>query len=59
MQLFYLPNIQAGAQALPDEEAFQMLRDGAGAHFDPEVVEAFFDAKDRILETRAHINAAA
>ena len=45
--------------ALPDEEAFQMLRDGAGAHFDPEVVEAFFDAKDRILETRAHINAAA
>lgn len=33
MQLFYLPNIQAGAQALPDEEArhaIQVLRKRAG-----------------------------
>lgn len=45
--------------ALSDEQAFDMLREGVGTHFDPEVVEAFFLAQDRIIETRTRINAAA
>ena len=45
--------------ALSDEQAFEMLREGVGTHFDPEVVEAFFLAQDRIIETRTRINATA
>lgn len=42
--------------AFPDEEALRMLREGAGSHFDPSVVKAFFQAKYQILDARDRIN---
>jgi putative two-component system response regulator len=35
--------------AFPNEEALQLLRDGRGTHFDPRVVDVFFDCLDQIL----------
>ena len=35
--------------AAPNEEALQLLRDGRGRHFDPRVVDAFFENLDDIL----------
>lgn len=43
--------------AMPLKKVFSMLREGAGSHFDPSVVEAFFQAKYQILEIRQRINA--
>ena len=37
--------------AFPNEEALQLLRDGRGKHFDPRVVDVFFDCLDDILDT--------
>jgi len=31
------------------DESFRLLKQGAGSHFDPDVVSAFFQAKDEIL----------
>ncbi len=38
--------------ALSVEQACAILREGRGSHFDPRVVDAFFDAFDRILAVR-------
>ena len=35
--------------AFPNEEALQLLRDGKGKHFDPRVVEVFFECLEDIL----------
>jgi cyclic di-GMP phosphodiesterase len=35
--------------AFPNEEALQLLRDGRGRHFDPRVVDVFFECLDEIL----------
>jgi putative two-component system response regulator len=35
--------------AFPNEEALQLLRDGKGKHFDPRVVDVFFECLDDIL----------
>ena len=35
--------------AFPNEEALQLLRDGRGKHFDPKVIDAFFDCLQDIL----------
>ena len=35
--------------AFPNEEALQLLRDGKGKHFDPRVIDVFFDCLDEIL----------
>jgi putative two-component system response regulator len=35
--------------AFPNEEALQLLRDGRGTHFDPRVVDVFFECLDEIL----------
>ena len=35
--------------AFPNEEALQLLRDGRGKHFDPRVVDVFFECLDDIL----------
>ena len=35
--------------AFPNEEALQLLRDGKGKHFDPRVVDAFFECLGDIL----------
>jgi putative two-component system response regulator len=35
--------------AFPNEEAFQLLRDGRGAHFDPRVVDVFFERLNEVL----------
>ncbi len=43
--------------AMSDEQAFTLLREGRGNHFDPQVVDAFFEAQQTIVETRARINA--
>ena len=39
-------------EALPPEEAVDILKDGKAQHFDPEVLDAFFDEYDRALEIR-------
>jgi putative two-component system response regulator len=39
--------------AMHDDEAFALLRSGSGAHFDPDVVEAFFRAREAIIAARA------
>ena len=39
--------------AFPNEEALQILRDGRGRHFDPRVVDAFFEHLDDILAIQA------
>jgi len=35
--------------AFPNEEALQLLREGRGKHFDPRVVDVFFECLDEIL----------
>lgn len=35
------------------EKAFAIIEEGKGTHFDPAVVEAFFDVQDEILTIRA------
>jgi putative two-component system response regulator len=35
--------------AFPNEEALQLLRDGKGKHFDPRVVDVFFECLEEIL----------
>lgn len=44
-------------RALPEEEAIGMIREGAGGHFDPEIVAAFLRVSAEILELRAAIAA--
>ncbi len=36
--------------AFPNEEALQLLRDGKGKHFDPRVVDVFFECLEDILK---------
>jgi putative two-component system response regulator len=36
--------------AFPNEEALQILRDGKGTHFDPRVVDVFFESLEEILK---------
>ena len=40
-------------KACPNEEAFDVLLRGRGKHFDPKVVEVFFDRLDPILAVQA------
>jgi putative two-component system response regulator len=35
--------------AFPNEEALQLVRDGKGKHFDPRVVDVFFERLEEIL----------
>jgi putative two-component system response regulator len=35
--------------AFPNDEALQLLKDGRGTHFDPRVVDVFFECLDEIL----------
>jgi putative two-component system response regulator len=39
--------------AFPNDEALQLLRDGRGKHFDPRVVDVFFECLDEILVVQA------
>lgn len=39
-------------QAWGDEEIFELLKDQTGRHFDPELVQMFFDNLDRFFEIR-------
>ena len=36
--------------AFPNEDALQLLRDGKGKHFDPRVIDVFFECLDDILK---------
>lgn len=38
--------------AFPREKCFEILREGRGKHFDPEILDAFFACSDRIIETQ-------
>lgn len=42
--------------AIQVEKAFDVLRQGRGRHFDPDVVDAFFDIADDVLALRERIN---
>jgi putative two-component system response regulator len=39
-------------EPFPVEKAFAIIEEGKGNHFDPIIVEAFFDVKDKILQIR-------
>lgn len=39
-------------KALPREKCFQILEEGRAAHFDPDVLDAFFRCSERIIETQ-------
>ena len=39
--------------AFPVEKCFQIIEEDAGTHFDADVVRAFLDSRDEILETKA------
>lgn len=38
--------------AMPLEKAFDIIKNDSGTHFDPEVVEAFFAAKDEVIRVK-------
>jgi response regulator RpfG family c-di-GMP phosphodiesterase len=38
--------------AYPVERALEIVRDARGSHFDPEVVDVFFDNLDDVLDIR-------
>jgi len=42
--------------AMSDEAALALLREGRGAHFDPKVIDAFFDVVDHLIALRTQIN---
>ena len=42
--------------AFPNEEALQLLRDGKGKHFDPRVIDVFFECLDEILAIQQKYN---
>lgn len=42
--------------AFPNEEALQLLRDGKGKHFDPRVVDVFFESLEEILKIQNKYN---
>ncbi len=39
-------------RALSEEEAFKIIEEGAGTHFDPKIVEVFLKAREEILEIK-------
>ncbi len=39
-------------KAFPIEEALQIVRESSGSHFDPRIVEAFFEIQDEIFSIR-------
>ena len=39
-------------EPFPLDKSYRIIREGRGSHFDPEVVDAFFKAKDEILSIR-------
>jgi len=39
-------------EAMENEEAFEIIRKGRGSHFDPEIVDVFFNNLDKILEVQ-------
>lgn len=42
--------------ALPPERALELVREGRGRHFDPDVVDAFFSVIEPMLDLRERIN---
>ena len=39
-------------EAFPEERAFQIIEEGKGSHFDPELVGAFLGAKEELLSIK-------
>ncbi len=44
-------------RAFPLDKAYAILKEGAGQHFDPQVIDAFFEIEDEILEIRERYRA--
>lgn len=42
--------------AMPDERALAMVRDGSGGHFDPRLVDLFLQRADEFIELREQVN---
>jgi HD-GYP domain-containing protein (c-di-GMP phosphodiesterase class II) len=52
-----LTNKRCYKKAFSIEEAMSILTEGRGAHFDPRIIDAFMEIKDRILTIREHYRA--
>ena len=39
--------------AMPNEQSLSILRDGRGKHFDPEVLDAFLDSMEEVVQVQA------
>ena len=50
-----LSNSRPYKKAFSVEKCFQIIREGRGNHFDPAVVDAFFDAEEEILAIRSNL----
>ena len=45
-----ISNPKAYREAFNLETCFEMIREGAGSHFDPEIVDAFFGCRHEIIK---------
>ena len=43
-------------EGFPYEKAFAIIKEESGTHFDPKLVHAFFEAKNKILEVAEIFN---
>ena len=43
-------------EGFPIEKAFDIIREGAGTQFDPDVAKAFLDAREEATEIAEHFN---
>jgi putative two-component system response regulator len=43
-------------EALSDEEALEMVEEGAGSHFDPDLVSLFVRHADEFIAMREQVN---
>ncbi|RJQ42925.1 MAG: response regulator [Gaiellales bacterium] len=50
-----LTNIRPYKPAFAPEEALRIIRDGSGAHFDPEIVARFLSSADDILDVQRQV----
>lgn len=51
-----LTSVRPYKGAFPLEKAYSIIREGRGGHFDPDVVDAFFDVQEEVLAIKARFH---